>query len=425
MFASLFKKKEREKAVPPKKGRKDVARYEEEKQIVKSEDTKAKRKLAKDPKTHLEILYYLASDEDAQTRLSVAQNESTPLQASGLIAKDEEIDVRLALMKRLVDLLPSLSEDQYAHLYAFAAQALGVLALDEVLKVRLALSSALKDHAYAPPEVASKLARDLERKVSEPILRFCSAVPDEVLIEILNEHPSEWVIEAIAERDLINEGLSMAIIETGHVKGGQKLLNNENAKISDETYLKITDKARETPEWHKPLAMRRSLPREIIQAVLLFVDQSLQKTVLANSDLDEETQDEIRVIVKRRASFMVESDGSISDPRLKAHKLYKQEQLDSDAVGDALALREYDFVTTALSLLAEIPEQTVQRIFETKSPKAIVSVVWKAGLNMRLALEIQKQMAKVPFGELIYPKNGEDYPMTKSDMQWQIEFFEN
>ena len=45
--------------------------------------------------------------------------------------------VKIALIKRLTGLLPDLSQDQYAHLYAFAAQALGILALDEVLKVRL------------------------------------------------------------------------------------------------------------------------------------------------------------------------------------------------------------------------------------------------------------------------------------------------
>lgn len=422
MIKSLFKKRPKE-LTPVVHRKREPERYEQEKQKARSKNAGEREKLARNPKTHLEILYYLAEDEDAQVRRAVAANPATPVQVSENLAKDEDIDVKLHLIKRLGALLPALSEEQHAHLYAFAVQALGVLALDEVLKVRMALTSVLKDHAYAPPEVAKQLARDIEREVSEPILRYCAALSDEDLLDILSEHPSDWVVEAIASRVSVEEPVSDSVINTESRPGGRALILNKGAKISEATMHKIIEIARETPEWHKPLALRKHLSRDIIQDIMVFIDKSLHSLILNKTDFDKETRLMIRKTVTRRMGFLVDKDGSRIDPRLKAKKLFKQEQLDDDAVGDALALREHDFVIYALSLKTGLDETMVRHILDTKSAKAATAMVWKAGLGMRLALEVQKQLLKLAPRDLLCPRAGSDYPLSEEDMTWQIEFF--
>ena len=42
--------------------------------------------------------------------------------------------------------------------------------------------------------LAGLLARDVERDVSEPILRFCAALSDRDLLDILKSHPASWVV---------------------------------------------------------------------------------------------------------------------------------------------------------------------------------------------------------------------------------------
>ena len=305
MFNKLFKKSPKADLSLFKQKR-DPQRYEAERELARSDNSKDRLKLAKSPQTHLEILYYLADDQDKKVRLAVASNPATPVHVSETLARDTEVDVRLALMKRLVTLLPDLSEKQYAHLYAFSVQALGILALDEVLKVRLALASALRDEAFAPPEVVNQLARDLERKVSEPILKLCAAVSDEVLIDILIQHPDDWVIESIAGRQNLSSDVTGAIVKTKHVKGGRVLIENASAKISDETLDLIIDQARETPEWHKPLAIQTHLPARVITTILDFVDKSIHKLIFNRSDLDAETRQDLMDTVKRRIGFMVD-----------------------------------------------------------------------------------------------------------------------
>ncbi|MCB9983453.1 MAG: DUF2336 domain-containing protein [Rhodospirillales bacterium] len=202
--------------------------YEEQREALASANVKERLSLASNSKTNKEILYYLAEkDPSPKVRKAVAENEAMPVQVSTVLADDDDSDVRLALAGRLVDLLPGASQDQQSQLYAFVVQALGTLALDEVLKIRVALSSTLKDHAHTPPKIAGQLARDVEQQVSEPILRFCSALSDTDLLDILKSHPASWVIEAIASRDSVSEELSEAVVETRDSYGGSALIGND------------------------------------------------------------------------------------------------------------------------------------------------------------------------------------------------------
>ncbi|MBU6235610.1 MAG: DUF2336 domain-containing protein [Alphaproteobacteria bacterium] len=421
LLARLFGAKKQKITVP--KPHHDPARYEEERAIAASPKKAERLKLAQNPRTHLEILYYLAGDSDDEVRLAVARNAATPIQASPVIARDKSVDVRLALAHRLMALLPELSEEQHSQLYAFAAQALGVLALDEVLKVRLALSSVLKDMACAPPQVVAQLARDMERQVSEPILRYCSALPDKDLLDILSEHPQPWVLEAIAGRAHLSNKVSDALYETKNIPAGTVLIGNDGAEIADDTLSKIVERAKTTPEWHRPLCLRKHLPAFLMREIVGFVDESLHKFILDRTDFDTKTRAEIEDTVKRRMRFLVDSKGNRIAPKDKVLALHKEGRLDEDVMSDALALREYDFIQMGLSLKSKLPLDTVKRMIETRSGKAVTALVWRAGLSMRFALELQRELAKVPHAELVYPRNGTDYPLSTQEMDWQIGFF--
>jgi hypothetical protein len=103
--------------------------------------------------------------------------------------------------------------------------------------------------------------------------------------------------------------------------------------------------------------------------------------------------------------------------------LTKAWQLNDDAVRDALALREYDVVYYALVAKSKLTLPTVKKMIDTQSAKAVTAVVWKAGLEMRTALEIQKTIAKIQPRDMLYPRNGNEFPLSESDMKFQIDFF--
>jgi len=395
--------------------------YEEQRDALKSAKVRERVSLAGNSATNKEILYYLAeNDPSAKVRKAVAENEAMPVQVSAVLAGDSDQDVRLALAARLVDLLPDVSQDKQSQLYAFAVQALGTLALDEVLKIRVALSSTLKDHAHAPPKVAGQLARDVEQEVSEPVLRFCAALSDVDLLDILKSHPASWVIEAIASREAVSEEVSEAVIETRDKYGGSELIGNEGALLTSSLLHKIVEIARGLPEWQKPMAVRKSLPTSIAKELAEFVDASVRDLLIRRGDFNENETEEIAAVFRRRIDFADES--TEETPREKLKRLIAEGGLTEETISDALAMRDREFAAMALAYFAKTTPETVIKIFDLQAAKPIVALAWHAGLSMRMALQIQKEAGQVSPKEIIYPKGGTDYPLDDEELNWQLEF---
>ena len=379
-------------------------------------------KLAKNKNTSKDILYYLAENDAAEkVRLAVIKNDAIPPHVTPILAQDPSQDVRLALAGRLVTLLPDASRDEQSQLYAFVVQALGTLALDEVLKIRKALSSALKDHALTPPKVAGQLARDMERKVSEPILRFCATLSDEDLLDILKNHPASWVVDAIAARDDVSEQVSEAVIESKDRPAGVTLISNESAKLTESLLSYIVEKARSFPEWQKPMALRKSLPGSVAKTLAEFVDSSVRDILLARSDFDADLTEEIAGIVRRRIELVANNEKDLPiEERLK--RALKAGKLDEALITDAIGMRDTALAFGAIAHLAGTTISIVEAVIDSRAAKSILALTWKAGLSMRLALQLQKDVAHVRHKDLIYPKDGSDYPITPEDMALQLEF---
>lgn len=397
----------------------------DEKKIAHEGPESARLELARNERASQEILYYLAlHDSSAKVRKAVAANPSTPMQATTLLAKDKSGDVRLVLAKRLVRVLPAMSEDRYSQLYAFAVQSLGLLALDEVLKIRRALSETLKDHAHTPPAVAAQLAKDLEREVSEPILRFCVAIGDDDLIDVLKTHPANWAAEAVASRKVISARVSEAVIETGNVRAGKILLSNDGAEIPLALLEKIIERAREYPEWHKPIAGRKMLPPLMARKLAAYVDKSVYKILSERSDLDNATIAEIGDIVARRVEFEDHRRKSAdkSAPVERAKKMHGAGTLTEEVVSDALAMGDHEFVIAALALRARVRMDDIRKVFDVRAPKSICAVCWACGFSMRLALKLQQTLGRVKSTALIYPRGEKaDYPLTPDEMRFQLD----
>lgn len=407
-----------------KGGKRDPKRYEREKAIAHSSDIKAKVSLAGNSKTHQEILYYLAeNNDDPKVREALAKNMSTPVQASPILAGDKNEDVRYALAERLVKLLPDLNSERHSQLYAFAVQALGTLALDEVLKIRKALSTALKDYGDMPPKVAGQLAQDIEREVSEPILKFCTAVSDDVLLDILKGHPATWAVQAIAGRDTVSKKVSQAVIDTEDRPGGAVLISNKGAHIGDATLEQIIERAKDYPEWQTHLATRAGLPPKMAKRLAKFADRSVQKLLAERTDFDPKTADEIADVFARRLDFAGEGDKlqDLSSAE-RVREMAKKNKLSEESIVDGLSMRDRDFVYAALAHLAETDIETVEKVFDMKAAKPIVALTWRAKLSMRFALRLQQELGHVPPKELIYPRDGTDYPLTYDEMVWQLDF---
>ncbi len=402
-------------------GRFDAKCYENEKQIANSEDSLKRLNLARDRSTHKEVLYYLAeSDPDPMVRKAVAENPAMPVHVAPILAADRNEDVRYALAERLFVLLPGLSQDKQGKLYAYAVQALVTLATDEILRIRVALSSTLKDEAHTPSEVAGKLARDIEREVAEPILRFCAALSDEDLLDILRSHPKAWAVQAVAARKRVSEPVSEAVIDTGEVEAGATLIRNEGAEITSALFEKVVDNARHLTEWHAPLAGRKDLPPDVARELAGFVETSVSDYLLSRPEFSDKTRKEITDTFRRRVEFdKLRKNDKESVVKLVA-RLNRQNRLTDDLIADAIGMQDREFVVAALAELTRIPPKVALGFVESKSPGLIVSLCWKAGIPMTVAVRVQQEIGRIDEEDVIQPKDGVYYPIPEEDMTAQL-----
>jgi uncharacterized protein (DUF2336 family) len=397
-------------------------RYEEQKKLLESGNPQALMRLAKDADTNPEILYYLASKGDAAIRQAVAANKSTPMQAAHLLAQDQELDVRLTLAARLLKLLPGLSPDKHSQLYAFAVQALGRLAEDEVIQVRQALTSVLQDYAKAPPVVVSRLARDVEREVAEPVLRFCVTLPDEDLLDIIGSHPAPWAVAAIATRESVSARVSGAVIDVDDEPASTALINNPGAAFDVDTLQKIVDQARNRPAWHRPIALRPELSLDLARQMVGFVDKVVLDVLEKRSDFDAATREALLTTIKRRLSFLHDGDAHETSEK-KVARFIQEGRMSPDVISDALSWQEIDFVTAALSHASGVHPARVTAMLNAGTAKPVVALCHQAKLPMRVCIEVQQRAAKVKPRDIMYAKGGTDYPLTPDEIKWQLEFF--
>ncbi|MBI1215530.1 MAG: DUF2336 domain-containing protein [Alphaproteobacteria bacterium] len=398
------------------------SRLQKQKKLLATNDPKTLLALARDRKTHTEVLYFLARSEDPVIRRAVANNPAMPAQASALLALDTDTDVRMTLAARLVELLPALPADRQSQIYAYAVQALGMLAQDEVFKIRKALSTALRDYAKAPPPVVARLARDVEREIAEPILRFCVALEDEEMLDILSGHPEPWVISAIAARPEVSEAVSEAVVETQDAPGTAVLIGNSGAHLSVETLGRIVAQAQQYPEWHKPIAMRKELSVDLARQLAGFVNATILQVLEKRSDFDAATRQGVLDMVGRRIEYL-HSSASGEKPEEKVLRLVKAGKLTPEVIQDALSWQERDFFILAIAYQSGIRPEIVRKMLSLNNAKPIIALCWRAKLPVRMCLDVQRFAGRLSPRDLLYPKGGTEYPLSLDEMKWQLEFF--
>ena len=408
--------------------------YEEAKRRARGTSDQ-RRRLAADPATRPEILYFLAEDESPEIRREIARNDKTPLQASDILAADHDQNVRVALVEKLARLTPTLSVEQRADVYEQFEGALQTLARDQIAHVREVLATAVKDLVDAPSDVVRRLARDEELAVCGPVLEYSPLLSDEDLLEIIACTTTVGANAAISRRQQVSSTVSDAIVKTGDTEAIADLLANQSAQIREETLDHIIDQAEKVPQWHGPLVRRPKLSSSAVRRIGEIVADKLLEELNGRLDLDQATQAALADVVQRRLRTDTEPSasggrqladpdwaGSAPDSGPSAEELHRAGKLTEGAIGDALLSGDKRFALSALSISTGVPEADVARMLAAHNPKGIVALVWKANFSMDLAVRLQMQLAGIPPAKTLRARPGGSYPLTVEEMEWQIEF---
>ncbi len=410
--------------------------YDEAKELARHEDPVVRVRLAARTDLRSEILYYLASDPSPEVRRAIANNEATPHQADFLLAKDDDVAVRSDLAVKIARLAPELSSDEKKRLQDVAHELLQTLARDQVTRVRQIVAETLKDVASAPPDVVNWLARDAEIVVSGPILENSPVLTDEDLLDIIRDGPVREALGAISSRAGLSEVVSDAVCDTDDEDAIAVLLANPSAQIREETLDLLSERAVDVRNWHSPLVNRPRLPKAAARRMARYVADNLLHVLSARDDMDDETIEAVRAEVGRRLEDAERKKSRKNDdipeeaiketgegPLEKAQRLFKCGKLNEAVIGRAIRSNDTAFIHAALSVLGDVPQNVIEKIFVTRSAKGIVAVCWKGGLSIEMAVAIEKRVAYVSPVEVLQASGDGKYPLSREDMLWQIDFF--
>ena len=67
----------------------------------------------------------------------------------------------------------------------------------------------------------------------------------------------------------------------------------------------------------------------------------------------------------------------------------------------------------------------VKKAISMKNPRAITALCWKAQFSMRFSVNVQRLICRIPHQDILYPKEGAEFPLTEDEMKWQLDLFES
>lgn len=381
-----------------------LLRYADAKRLASDRDPAVRARLAADPAAPPEVLFFLAADPDDTVRTAVAANPEAPALASDILVVDPRNEVRVALARRLSALLPDVDPRSQEKLHAVTVAALERLALDQLAVVREILADALKDLAQVPEGLAATLARDVQRAVAEPMLRFCAALPDKLLCEIVNSDPASWRVEAVSDRRVVSSTVVDAIVATGNEAATDRLIRNAGAQFSQETLFGLASGADRRVARQEAIAVRPNLPVDVAQRLAAFAEKSVLLLLSERKDLAPDLTEEVGRALRR------ELEGATGSAR--AGRLYEAGALDDARIAEAMDADDQEFLLTALSLRAEMPESLCARVLASEDATVVTALSRRAGLSMSLCQRLQLEFGGIPPSRVLRPRQGGEYPIT-------------
>ncbi|MGC9955176.1 MAG: DUF2336 domain-containing protein [Rhizomicrobium sp.] len=392
--------------------------------ILEERTQAAQHELACQTDAGADVLGYLAAHGGTATRRAVAANIAAPEHANRLLSDDGDDEVRAELARKIARLMPDLGREEAVHVRDIAIEMLEKLACDQAPRVRAILAEEIKRLDCVPKSVVDRLARDVEVIVAAPILEYSPLLSDADLIEIIAGAEAECALDAIARRQPLSGEVSDVIVGSLDIPAVAALLTNPHAEIREQTLDKLVETAENIEELHAPLTLRTDLSIRTIRRLASFVGTALLESLAARGDLHEET----RVFLNRRLRTRLQKDDGRESAFTEAvHAIavaVQEGNLDDEFVEELAEGGNKDAVIVALATLAQVPPQTVRRIIDARSAKAVVALVWRARLSMRVAFKIQGFVVRLAPNECLAARNGKDFPLSEDEMRWQLSYFD-
>ncbi|MBC7669253.1 MAG: DUF2336 domain-containing protein [Gemmatimonadaceae bacterium] len=272
-----------------------------------------------------------------------------------------------------------LDEDQRT----LADEILRVMAGDAAELVRRALAVTLRNSPVLPPDIANKLARDVE-SVSLPIISFSPVFSDADLAEIVRlGGPMRQM--AVAKRPRLSSKVTALLVEQGSEEMVATICANDNARMSETALQKALDLFSTSEKVLTAVAYRTSLPLAVTERLIDMVGDQLRDYILDHHALSAERTLELILGAKERATIdLVDQAGRAADAKGFAAHLNSVKRLTPSLLLRALAHGHMSFFEWGVAELAGVPHHRTWLMIHDAGDLGLKAICERAGLPPRL-----------------------------------------
>ncbi|WP_417686238.1 DUF2336 domain-containing protein [Roseibium sp.] len=295
------------------------------------------------------------------------------------LARDRSTGSRKSLVSALTDLFVSSDHEQ--------AEQVSIMFGEIVMKVlgqleeetRMALAQRVGAHPAAPRELITTLASD-EFKIAENVLTRSPVLTADDLAAIARDGSMDH-LEAIATRDELPEVVTDVLVDRGNREVLNRVANNQRARMADQAFVRLVEKARTCPEIQALLVSREDMPKQAAECLAEFLTDELKERV-AGLDSDNVLA---RVMAERAAEEVKARTNRLQAKREETIRIIEDVAAGRKKLDDVLA----DFAKTdraaevgiLLAKVSDLPAAGVSPLIYSQSEKPLIIICKANGVS--------------------------------------------
>lgn len=184
-----------------------------------------------------------------------------------VLAKESSGDKRRELLRSMADLFIDREQDYSDRELILFGEVIGSLLEQVDEEGRLDLSRKIADCGRATGDLHLRLAEDDEVSVARPVLERCSLFDEDALADIASRK-SQGHLLAISRRAQLTAKVTDVLVERGESIVVRSVTGNLGAEISDKSFGRIIERAKDDPELQCAVSYRADMPVSIAERVL-------------------------------------------------------------------------------------------------------------------------------------------------------------
>jgi len=299
------------------------------------------------------------------------------------LAREKSSERRRTLLREVTDLFFEEVPSQGSATSRKFDEVLSSLAEQTAQDAREELSQRFSEAPEAPRGLVLQLAQDAI-EVAAPMLAKSSVLSNDDLLSIA-ETAGQGHLKAMSGREDVCERLSDTIVRRGDDETVAKLIRNDGARLSRETFETVTERAESSPVLQGPLVEREDTPNDLLADLMLTVGNSLRERIVERFDtVDPALLEQAMEASRARLAERLEEDKAVAAAQKFVQSMAVRKQLNGNLLARLLREREFTKFYVAFAEMTGVDIVAARRAVQQESIDPLALICKSAGFEKAL-----------------------------------------